>query len=124
MTTQTPNHEQALRDLYRRLTAINQEAFTAREYDVAYHALMAALHCAQTLKDAHGLGDIERTAQEQLAWIDSHAPDYEHSTSSAHKRGHLSIYHTLARQAGTRVRIIQAEAKLHSTGSAEPGTER
>jgi len=124
MTTQNPNSGQTLRDLYQQLQAINHEAFASGEYDVAYHALMAALHCVQTLKDVQGLDEVERAAQEQLTWIDRHAPHYEHSTLSAQKRGHFSIYHTLARQAGTRIRIIQAEEKWHGVSSGEPDPEQ
>jgi hypothetical protein len=33
--------------MYERLVSISTEAFTTRSYDTAYHALAAALHCAQ-----------------------------------------------------------------------------
>jgi len=104
-------NESNLSDLYQRLMRINQEAFADRHYDIAYHALAAALHCEQTLKDIQGLVEVEWVAHEQLQWIDAHHPEYEHSTQSAFARGRLSIYYQLARQARARVQIIESEAR-------------
>ena len=101
-----------LSDLYRRLLRNNQEAFALGQYDAAYHVLMAAMHCAQTLNDATSLTEIEHIASQQLKWIDTHCPEYPHSTQSASKRGHLSIYENLLRQAKTRVRMIQRDLEL------------
>jgi hypothetical protein len=114
MATRKPNDTFHLSDLCQRLRAVNHDAFTVEEYDVAYHALMAALHCVQTLKDVRGLGEIARTAKDQLAWIDSRHPEYDHSTQSSQKRGHPSIYHNLALQAETRVRMIETREAWHT----------
>jgi hypothetical protein len=111
LTDQNHINESNLSDIYQRLMLINQEAFADGHYDVAYHALVAALHCEQTLKDIQGLVEVEWVAHEQLQWIDAHHPEYEHSTQSASARGHLSIYHNLARQARVWVQIIQNEAQ-------------
>src|SRR5262245_14865796 len=110
MTTAAPTPTPLLPELTQQLLGINHAAFTAGHYDVAYHALMAALHGMQTLADVAGLAEVKRRAEEQLAWIDRHAPTYEHSTSSAQKRGQVSIYRTLALQAGTRIRMQEHEA--------------
>ena len=88
---------QTLQKLYHQLMVCNQESFGAQEYDVAYHALMAALHCAQPLKDIHYLGEIERVARTQIAEIDTQHPEYTHSTRSAARRGHESIFTLLGR---------------------------
>jgi hypothetical protein len=105
-----------LPDLYQRLLIINHEAFTSGAYDVAYHALMGALHCVQTLHDLPGVRTVARVAQEQLAWIDQYHPEYEHSTQAARRRGHPSIYHTLSQQAGALIRMIETEAALKNKG--------
>lgn len=97
-------------NLYQRLMSINQEAFAGQRYNVAYHALMAALHCAQDLDDSQGLAEVERVANEQSSWIDAHHPEYEHSTQSASKRNNSSIYVNAARQAHAGIRIIQHRA--------------
>ncbi|HKA34292.1 MAG TPA: hypothetical protein VKH64_13810 [Candidatus Binatia bacterium] len=99
--------EQTIRDFYRDLIRINRESFQGEEFDIAYHTLMSALHCAQQLKDIPYLREVERVANEQLKYIDAHHPEYEHSTVSASNRNHVSVFQTLARQASARVTIIQ-----------------
>jgi len=84
--------DSSLRKLYSNLIQINQETFAGAEYDVAYHALSAAAHCAASLKEIKYLSQVEQLAVQQLAWIDAHDPEYEHSTQSASKRGHVSVY--------------------------------
>ena len=99
--------DQSLRDVYRELMHLNRQCFEAREFDIAYHCLMAALHSAQVLKDISYLREIEKTAGDQLKYIDAHHPEYEHSTAAAANRNHASIFQTLARQANARIVIIQ-----------------
>jgi hypothetical protein len=99
--------DQSLRDVYRDLMRLNRECFDARQFDIAYHCLMAALHCAQELKDIPYLRDVEKTADNQLKYIDAYHPEYEHSTVAAANRNHASIFQTLARQADARIVIIQ-----------------
>ncbi len=110
MSKQKPMDDNNLKDLYQRLVQINQEAFAGEQYDVAYHSLMAALHCAQSLDDVQGLAEAERLANEELAWIDEHHPEYEHSTRSATVRGHASIFKNLSNQAKTRITMIERGA--------------
>ncbi len=93
------------KDMYERLMAVNQQAFEAGLFNVAYHALAAALYCARQLPDNQGLHAVERVAREQLAWIDQNAPGYEHSSESAAQRNHESIFLALARQAAASVQI-------------------
>src|SRR5689334_10728356 len=71
--------DQSLREAYRDLMRLNRQCFEAREFDIAYHCLMAALHSAQELKDIPYLREIEKTAADQLKHIDAHHPEYEHS---------------------------------------------
>ncbi len=92
-------------DLYEQLMAVNQAAFAARLFNVAYHALAAALHCARQLPDDQSLHAVERVAREQLAWIDQNAPEYEHSSASAAERNHDSFFLVLARQAVATMQI-------------------
>ena len=99
--------EQTIRDFYRDLMRMNRQCFEAGEFDIAYHTLMSALHCAQQLKDIPYLREIERIGMEQLKYIDAHHPEYEHSTVSASNRNHVSVFQTLARQANARITIIQ-----------------
>jgi hypothetical protein len=43
---------------------MNRDTFSGEEYDIAYHALMVALHCGQRLSDVECLSEIERIAEE------------------------------------------------------------
>jgi len=99
-----------LKDVYARLIQINQETFDGAQYDIAYHALSGALHCAATLKDVNYLVEVERLANKELAWIDAHNPEYEHSTRSSAGRGLRSIYRNLTTMANAKVVIIQRPA--------------
>jgi len=100
-----------LKDVYARLIQINQETFDGAQYDIAYHALSGALHCAATLKDVNYLVEVERLADKELAWINAHNPEYEHSTRSSQERGLRSIYTNLVTMANAKVVILQNEAK-------------
>ena len=111
MTTQQPTTEQTLRKLYHQLMAGTHEAWAVEQYDVAYHALTAALHCALPLKDGHAVEEVERIAAAQLREIDAQHPEYQHSTRSAAARGHESIFATLGRQARARRQLLHAETQ-------------
>ncbi len=61
--------------MYTQLMAINALSYAGGQYTVAYHALVAALHCAQDLRDsARALAVLQR-ADEQREAIDRQAPD-------------------------------------------------
>ena len=90
-----------------RLIALNQEAFAATHYHTAYHALAAALHEAVEERNPVHLARVQHLAEAQLAWIDGHAPAYEHSTASAQTRGHTSIFALLAQQAQAKIQLLQ-----------------
>ena len=93
------------------LIDLNKRTFQAREYDLAYHALMAALHCARSLKHIPYLLHVQQIAKEELVWIDAHDPEYEHSTPSTATRSHPSIFHTLAVQANAVVTLLAIRAR-------------
>jgi hypothetical protein len=50
-----------------RLLQINREAFAGRQYEAAYHTLLAALHIVDGAHDRKGLERIARAAAEQGA---------------------------------------------------------
>ncbi len=96
-------------DIYNRSLTINKEAFQAGMYDSAYHALMSALHSAELLESNEPLLHISQVAKEQLAWIDEHHPEYEHSTASTTRRNlGRSIFALTASQADTIVKMRKA----------------
>ena len=100
-----------LHKLYEHLMDLNRSSFEDGEYDVAYHILMAALHCGESLGDAQAVERVEQTAIQQLEFIDTNVPGYEHSTESATTRGHASIYRMAATQAHGRLLILRSEHK-------------
>jgi hypothetical protein len=53
----------SLRKLYSNLIQINQETFAGAEYNVAYHALSAAAHCAASLKEIKYLRGVTFTGR-------------------------------------------------------------
>ncbi|HEX8551304.1 MAG TPA: hypothetical protein VF681_07080 [Abditibacteriaceae bacterium] len=97
-------------DIYNQLITINEATFSTGHYEASYHALMAALHYARDVKDCKALADIARLAGEQLSWIDSHAPEYRHSTRSSQLRNNENILAVLARQAEASIVILEHEA--------------
>ena len=86
---------------------INQEAFAGGYFDVAYHALAGALNWAEERNDMAALSKLEQIAEDQLRFIDQHAPVYHHSSRSASSRGHVSIFATLKQQAHARLVVMQ-----------------
>ena len=99
--------EISLIGLYDDLMSVHRSAFGGTYYNVAYHALAAALHCADDAFDLERVTEVEQVASEQLAWIDLHAPAYEHSSQNAALRGHVSIYTMLSRQAHAKALMLQ-----------------
>ncbi len=94
------NGKSTANDLYERLMDINQEAFEAKLFDAAYHALASALACADEIGDAQLFLKVSSKAKNQASFIDKNFPKYRHSTQSAEERGQLqSIFSTLANQA-------------------------
>ncbi len=99
--------------MFNQLMDINQEAFGQGLYEVAYHALAAALHCAYPLEEQVLLDVLERRAREQRDWIDSSASEHVLSSQSASLRGHESVYNTLIRQIQTRKLMQQSSISPH-----------
>lgn len=95
-------------DFYNQSLVLNQEAFKAGLFDIAYHALMCALHSTKLMESDQPLLNVSKIATEQLSWIDENHPEYEHSTSSAAKRHKGSnIYSNLSQQAMTTIKMRQ-----------------
>ena len=84
---------------YESLMETCHEAFTDKCYDVSFHLLAAALHCAKDLGSLPRLYAVEQLAGKHLAWIDRVASSYHHSTASSGGRGNTSPLASLAKQA-------------------------
>ncbi len=93
-------------DMYNRAIELNKKAFSIQQFDAAYHFLAGALHCARQLESDEPLTNVKTLATDEIAWIDEHAPGYEHSTQSVKTR-HQSkgIYQHLADQAEAALKM-------------------
>jgi hypothetical protein len=91
-------HKPELRELYQQFIDQNVLAFADRYFEIAYHALAAAMHCAEALGDKELLSAVQRSAEEQDRWIEANAPEHQLSATRATQRGNESIFSSLARQ--------------------------
>jgi hypothetical protein len=74
-------------------------AFAGRHFEVAYHVLAAALHCAHEVQDGELVWAVQKRAEEQGRWIDTNAPDHRLSSRSARARSGNSIFASLTGEA-------------------------
>lgn len=95
--------------LFDRLLPLSREAHSYGFHEVAYHALTAAMHAAQTAHDSAGVAVTANEARQQVEWIDTHVPDHRLSTNSARRHGHPGVYAMLGRQAEMILRILERE---------------
>jgi hypothetical protein len=97
---------QALTKLRDRLLQLHAEARAIGEHQVAYHALAAALHAAESLRQYDTLEQVAALAREHGQWIDLNQPKHPLSAQSAAVRGHQSIFEQLvAMCASVRARL-------------------
>jgi hypothetical protein len=102
----TVDRSAASETLCDRLLDINAEALAFGQFNVPYHALAAAVHCAKDAQDEARLLELSRRARNQIQEIDRRSPGYEHSTVSAGARDHDSIWEHLERQAEIEAKIV------------------
>jgi len=110
----------------RRLLAASAAAADSGEFEVAYHALMAALHAAEavgrTTASITPIGEVEKAAKRQSARLEKLKPSHQLSRESARTRGHESVYDTLLVHArSTRLRIT-GELRREKTAFRSPST--
>jgi hypothetical protein len=98
------------RDHFATLMRVNERAFTAGQYEVAYHALMGALHAAQDRDEADQLETVAELARAQQQTIDSASPDHPISSLRAHEHGAVGVYALASRQASTQALIARRRA--------------
>jgi hypothetical protein len=96
--------------MYDQLMQINDKAFDEGNYEAAYHALVAALHCAIPLREGALLRELEARAREQRDWIDTQAADHALSAQSAAVHGHRSSYASLVMQIESQ-QLIQRQRR-------------
>jgi hypothetical protein len=101
--------------LMRRLITASTAAADAGEFEVAFHALMAALHAAERVgKDAasaESLTEIMRVGAAHAAKIEKVKPQHQLSRNAAKARGHTSLYDTLQLHANAARMRVQADMR-------------
>ena len=102
MTTPPPSRDR----LYEWLLELARDGFAAGSVEPAYKALAAAYELARQLRDPDRLTAVAHLAEEQLAWIDAHAPTSPYSTATAQATGQPSEYSTLVQQAHQWARLL------------------
>ena len=105
--------------LMRRLIMASTTAASAGEWEVAYHALMAALHAAEAVAKEQEtiapIAEVEQVAREQAIRIEKVKPPHQLSRAIAKNRGHSSVYDVLMVHINSsRLRI---EAKVRRENS-------
>ncbi len=95
-------------DLFDLLLAASRQALATAHFEAAYHALAAALHCAQDMKDADRLDDVAREAQQQLQHVNSAAKaNVMSSFAAAERPSGVDLYDTLAHTAAVRAKMVR-----------------
>lgn len=94
--------------LYRKLIEANAEAFARQEYEVAYHALMAALHLVDHAGDEAQVEVIGRLARKQDEALEAVRPPHHLSRSAAAGRGQSALFATM------RVHVDAVRLRLES----------
>src|SRR5262245_40379596 len=78
--------------LYERLMAAAREAFDAGLYEAAYHAVMAALHAAESGGDEPGVATAGETAVEFERRLDAANPGHRMASLYAQAHGGTPLF--------------------------------
>jgi hypothetical protein len=87
---------QELAGLHEALLRLHGDARAIGEHHVSYHALAAAMHAAESMRDSAALEAIAAVSREHARWIDQHDPKHPLSSKSAAQRGHHGLFEQLA----------------------------
>ena len=106
--------------LYDAVIAAAASARQAGLYEVAFHALSAALHCAEAVGDLDRVRYVSQQATEIREWMSRNDPHHPLGTESARLRGQTDVFSTLivhAQSVTTRLRAAKAveRARTQST---------
>ena len=106
MQTRAPHDFQLLAKVRDDLFRLYAEAREIGEHQVAYHALAAVLHAAESLRQRDVLEQVAALAREHGRLIDQDEPRHPLSAQSASIRGHHSVFEQLAAMcSAVRVRL-------------------
>ena len=78
------------------LLELNHRAAEQRDFEVAYHLLMAALHFADHARDTRALNEIARRGREQGEALEQVKPPHALSRAHAQLRGQTAVFDSFA----------------------------
>ena len=117
MASHTRDTDVKARVLADQLLRINRSSYAAGRFEVAYHVLSAALHCAEELIDLEMAVVVQRRAEQQQGELDQTEPPHALSTDGAARRGTHPLFTSLGRTAhaaGARIKAQLAQAHAES----------
>ena len=117
MDTHSRDSDIRMRVLADQLLRINGTSYAEGHFEVAYHVLSAALHCAEELVDLQMALTVQRQAERQQAELDETEPPHPLSTAGAARRGTHALFSSLGRtahSAGARIKAQLAQAHAES----------
>jgi len=126
VATHTRDTDIRTRVLADQLLRINGTSYAAGHFQVAYHVLSAALHCAEDLLDPELAATVRERAERQQTELDRTEPPHPLSTAGASRRGTHPLFTSLSRTAHAayaRIKAQLAQAHAHSVryGHLPPG---
>jgi hypothetical protein len=108
---------------YTQLLDLSGRMADAGEYEVAYHALMAALHCAESAGNAGRLAEVARVCRGYKLTVDALVPPHRLATrQSSHGR---SVFEMGAATAEVTAQRLENRERLDELrrGGRLPGRE-
>ena len=97
---------------YQQLPTLSRQAYAEQAFEMAYHTLAAAMYRAKDLGDVSLLRELLQEVERQKKQLDSTYPAHSLSSSSAHTRGHESVYTGLQRQISTQIQFYETQGML------------
>ncbi len=105
-------------ELFKLLIAASKKAMERDYFEAAYHALTAALHCAQSMKDSDRLEEVATEARHQLTYINATAQDNVMSSFAAAQRpSGVDMYRLLAKNAAVRAQMMRDNERRDGSAS-------
>ena len=114
----TAANEETATSMFARLMALSHEAARNGQYEVAYHALAAAMHSAELNQNLTELAEVAAVCAEQAAAVEAVKPAHSLSQSRAAARGTHPIYKSLADTIrAVTVRLQQQNRQVGDAGA-------
>jgi hypothetical protein len=106
---------QAHKPLFERILELDSEAFEARNYETAYHLLMAALHAAAHEPAERDLERLRELSAGHGAAVESVKPTHILAREPAQHRGQTALFDSMeAHIEAVRARRLAEQTRRHA----------